>query len=153
MSDERNPQPGYDRAGMWTFSYDCGQGMCATRTTRYDFRGRAIRDDGTVAPSESGTCGPCVVLTHAFEFRLAGSETQERRLALVNLRLDELVVAITAVRAYVTRHGEGVSGTSPIGGVEVRATLDQRGIVCTASVSDFAGGDLVVVQVDVAVFG
>jgi hypothetical protein len=61
------------------------------------------------------------------------------------------VVAMERARAYVTRQGEAAA-PSAIGGVEVHAELGPSGIVCTAQVSDFGAGDLVVVQVEVGLY-
>jgi hypothetical protein len=52
---------------------------------------------------------------------------------------------------HVTRQGE--APTSAVGGLEVRAQLRDDGILCMAQLSDFGPGYLVVVQVDVALFG
>ena len=61
------------------------------------------------------------------------------------------VPAIQSGRTDLTREGELV-GTSAIGGVEVDAELRAVGICCTARLSDFGPGDLVVVQVEVALY-
>ncbi len=61
-------------------------------------------------------------------------------------------LATTAVRAYLTRTADPAAASSAIGGVEVVAELGAGGIVCRAGLSDFGPGDLVVVQVDVALF-
>jgi hypothetical protein len=62
------------------------------------------------------------------------------------------VLAIERVRAYLTRQGEAGAATSAIGGVEVHAELREGGIVCTVQLGDFGEGDLVVVQVEVALY-
>ena len=72
------------------------------------------------------------------------------------------------VRAFLSRQGEttgpmsplsplgrGVGGEGPvsaIGDVQVSADMDRKGVTCRAGVGDFAPADLVVVQVDVAVY-
>jgi hypothetical protein len=89
--------------------------------------------------------------THTFEFRLSGAETREQALPLEDGAAC-VGVAATAVHAYLTRAGDGATAASPIGGVEVRAELRDAQVVCTAGLSDFAVGDLVVVRVDVGIF-
>ena len=68
------------------------------------------------------------------------------------LRPAALIIAMHGVRAYLTRTGEPAAAGSAIGGVEVGAELRAGGIVCRVSVSDFGPDDLVVVQVEVALF-
>jgi hypothetical protein len=105
---------------------------------------------GSVEPSAAARQAGRAVSEHTFEFRLSGSERQEqswpRGVAAAP------IVAIQRVRAYLTRHGEPAEATSAIGGVEVHAELRGANMVCTAQLSDFGPGDLVVVQVEVAVF-
>jgi hypothetical protein len=59
---------------------------------------------------------------------------------------------IARVWAYVTRNSEPAEATSAIGGVEVHAELRGTDMLCTAQLSDFGPGDLVVVQVEMGVF-
>ncbi len=92
-------------------------------------------------------------LTHTFEFRLTGAETQEQCVPLAAaLEPAACCLATTAVRAYLTRTADPAAASSLIGGVEVAAELHAGSIVCRAGLSDFGPGDLVVVQVDVALF-
>jgi hypothetical protein len=92
------------------------------------------------------------ILTHTFEFRLSSSEGAEESLPLPPYGpAPSGFVGITSVRTFLTRHGEAAA-TSAIGGLEVHAELRQGGIWCTAQLSDFGAGDLVVVQVEVALF-
>jgi hypothetical protein len=90
------------------------------------------------------------ITEHTFEFRLSGFERQEqswpRGVAAA------LIVAIRRVRAYLTRHAEPAEATSAIGGVEVHADLRGADILCTAQLSEFGPGDLVLVQDEVALF-
>ena len=92
------------------------------------------------------------ILTRAFEFRLNGSETQEQWLALPegSFQPADSVVTIRSVRASLTRDGK--ASASAINGVEVDAELRPTGIFCTAKLSDFGDGDLVVVRVEVALY-
>ena len=92
------------------------------------------------------------VFSNTQEFRLAGSG---RSAAIVDLPFevpDEIVVAITGVRASLARPNEPGMTSSAIGGVDVRAELRGDGILLSAQLSDFAGADLVVVQMDLAVY-
>jgi YD repeat-containing protein len=92
------------------------------------------------------------IATHTFEFRLSGSESAEQAAPIAGPLAwpSDSIVAIERVRAYLTRQGE--AATSAIGGVEVHAELRQDGIFCTAQVSDFGAGDLVVVQVEIGLY-
>jgi hypothetical protein len=89
---------------------------------------------------------------HTHEFRLSGSRRAQAFISLPFDVPDDIVVAITGVRVSVARPSDSALASSPIGGVEVKAELHDENIVCSAEVSDFAKGDLVVVQVDVAVY-
>jgi hypothetical protein len=94
------------------------------------------------------------LLRHTFEFRLSGSETHEESLPLAEGSLSrpaDAILAIQSVRTYLTREGE-LAPTSAIGGVEVDAELRAAGICCTARLSDFGPGDLVVVRVEVSLY-
>jgi len=106
--------------------------------------GRVPIADGPLAPRPSR-------LTHTFEFRLSNSETQEQCLPLSPAYPPSgFVLATPSVRAYLTRTNDPAAPSSAIGGVEVQAELRGAAIVCRASLTDFSPGDLVVVQVDVA---
>jgi hypothetical protein len=91
------------------------------------------------------------ILTHTFEYRLSGSEAAEESWPLPPCRPSPsgFIVAITSVRTYLTRV---TAAGSAIGGVEVHAELRPSGIFCTAQLSDFGAADLVVVQVEVALY-
>ncbi len=55
-------------------------------------------------------------LTHTFEFRLTGSETQEQCVPVGSgLSLTEPLLATEGVRAYLTRTGEPTAASSAIG--------------------------------------
>jgi hypothetical protein len=92
------------------------------------------------------------ILTHTFEFRLSGSETHEQWLPLSegSFRLAQSVVAMRSVQASLTRDGNAAA--SATNGVEVHAELRPAGIFCTAKLSDFGEGDLVVVRVEVGLY-
>jgi hypothetical protein len=115
---------------------------------------------GTGAPAANGKGGGLTpagervasrgITEHSFEFRLSGSERQEQSWPRVVAAAP--IVAIRRVRAYLTRQGEPAEAMSAIGGVEVHAELRGTDILCTAQLSDFGPGDLVVVQVEVGVF-
>jgi hypothetical protein len=94
------------------------------------------------------------ILTHTFEFRLSGSETQEQVVPLSGSKSWAAggVLAIQRVRTYLTRQGVAAAATSAIGGVEVHAELCEGCIFCTVELGDFGAGDLIVVQVDVALY-
>jgi hypothetical protein len=86
------------------------------------------------------------------EMRLSGAETQERLVPVERAEPGRDVLAITGVRAFLTRHGEPAGRSSAIGGIAVRADLQEHGILCIVESSDFGPGDLIVVQMDVAVY-
>ena len=87
-----------------------------------------------------------------FEFRLCGSETQEQSVPAPGPEDGSVVVAVNNVRAYLTGSSDAGASRSAIGGVEVWAERREGAVVCCARLSDFAAGDLVVVQADVAVY-
>src|SRR5207244_8877022 len=62
-----------------------------------------------------------------------------------------IIAAAGSVRAYVTRSPD--RATASIAGIEVHTEVRGRSVVCTARLADFAAEDLVVVQVDVSVYG
>jgi hypothetical protein len=86
------------------------------------------------------------------EMRLSGAETQERLVPVEWAEAGRDVLALTRVRAFLTRQGEPAGRSSAIGGIAVRADLQEHGILCIAESSDLGRGDLIVVQVDVAVY-
>ncbi len=137
----------YDAAGRLSRVED-GWG----RTYRYDQDGRCLGSDaGAGQDRPRPTAAPTPRLARTFAFRLCGAETQEQTLALEGLGAAAAVVAIQRVQASVS--GAGQAGAAmPISGIEVHADLRDGRVVCTAQVSDFAAGDLVVVQVEIAVY-
>jgi hypothetical protein len=62
------------------------------------------------------------------------------------------VVAIERLRAYLSRSGEPAAAAGAIGGIDAHAELDPRGLVCTVQVSDLVADELVVVEVNVALY-
>lgn len=92
------------------------------------------------------------VFSRTQEFRLSASRRAQVCTDLPFDVPDDIIVAITAVRVSVARPTDSAEASSPIGGVDVKAELRDESIVCSAEVSDFARGDLVVVQVDLAVY-
>jgi YD repeat-containing protein len=142
-----------------TFVYDAGRGSVIHGTDgfqrfTYDAVGRCT--GSTDARGEATPCGPGLsaalpTLVHTFEFRLVGTETQEQTLTLSGMT-GRAAVAIAAVRLSLTRTGEAATEVSPIGGIEVHAELRDGAAVCRAGLSEFAAGDLIVVQVDVALY-
>jgi hypothetical protein len=105
---------------------------------------------GSVEPSAAPRQAGRAISEHTFEFRLSGFERQEQ--SWPRGAAAAPIVAIQRVRAYLTRQGEPAEATSAIGGVEVHAELRGADILCTAQLSDFGPGELVVVQVEVALF-
>ncbi len=139
-----------------TFTYDAQRGMTCvgreTSTIYHDATGASVEGPRAVhaEPPPARTPGQAR-LTRTFEFRLTGTETQEQCVPVAAaLRPAACFLTTQAVRAYLTRSADPAAATSAIGGVEVAAELGAGGIVCRASLSDFGPGDLVVVQVDVA---
>jgi hypothetical protein len=154
MSNEpSNDSHGRFQESVTTHVYDaCGNLTSIprdARTVQLDWYGRRAEGampiaDGPVMPHRPG-------LRHTFEFRLTGSETQEQCLPLSPaFPPAEFILATPNIRAYVTRTVEPAAASSAIGGVDVKAELRGTAIVCRASLTDFGPGDLVVVQVDVA---
>jgi hypothetical protein len=108
---------------------------------------RLRRRGGTAVPRKP-------FLAHTVEFRLSGSEMQEQVVPQSGSKswAAGRVLAIERVRTYLTRQGEATADTRTIGGVEVHAELREGGIFCTVQLGDFGAGDLVVVQVEVALY-
>jgi hypothetical protein len=94
---------------------------------------------------------PVAVLERTFEFRLAGSETQEQSVPVVGPADGSVVVAVNKVRAYLSSGGDAPAARGAISGFEVWVARREGAVVCCARLSDFAPADLVVVQADVAV--
>jgi hypothetical protein len=147
-----------------------GQGPChvATTTYVYDGSGSYSAERAGMPPGGSDGAGmgsgaanaepgeprspgtPARPPLHrALEFRLTGSEA--RSMPLGPGAPADLILAVERVRVDVTRAG-AAAADGALGGVEIQAELREGVPVCTAQVSDFAAGDLVVVQVDVALY-
>jgi hypothetical protein len=145
-------------SSITTHVYDA-RGNClgaegAAMKFTYDLPGRST--DGAKAGAGPGDAPPAPtprepLLRWSFEFRLTGSERQERSERLYQATADNFVLVTECVRAYLTR-GPDAAAAGAIGGVEVRAELRDPGIVCTARLSDLGPGDLVVVRVDLALY-
>ncbi len=168
MSDEQKQEK--DRLGRVTASTDpLGKVMTFT----YDANGNflpngpeapiAYDGDGRVAgPSEPRPPAPSgapaelqplqPLLRHRFGFRLSGSEAQEQSLPCDGHWPDECIVAIEHIRAYVTRDAESVPAANAIADLQVEARLQLGRILCTAHASDFQSSELLVVEVDVALY-
>ncbi len=154
-SNDSNQRP---LGSVMTFTYDAQGGMTSgsreTSTFYHDGSPAAVEGPRPVRgalPRTSASTQPR--LTHTFEFRLTGAETQEQCVPLAAaLGPAACFLGTTAVRAYLTRTADPAAASSAIGGVEVAAELHAGSIVCRASLSDFGPGDLVVVQVEVALF-
>jgi hypothetical protein len=128
-----------DRGEVTTFVYD-GIGICVGKKP-VDF-----------PPPPPAPYGVTPHLTHTFEFRLSSSEAQELREPYERVPGTRTVLGITGVRAFLTRQGETTGPLSAIGGLEVNAEIDRQRVTCRAALSDFGSADLVVVQVDVAIY-
>jgi len=116
---------------------------------------RSVSDLDTERPSQEPAAASAAAAkprrTRWLEFRLSGSERQVQSLPLEPSPGPVALVAIRAVRAFLTRPGEPDADPGFVSGLEVEAELRDGRIVCSAQVSDFGSGELVVVQVDVAV--
>jgi hypothetical protein len=148
-SNEPDPNP-----VIGTFSYDSHRSIDKVSCATYDAAGRLISVTDACGEGKSqgnGLRSALSSLVHTFEFRLIGTEAQEQTLALGG-KAGRAVVAIAAVRANLTRAGDAAAEVSPIGGIDVRAELRDGQAVCRAGLSEFAATDLIVVQVDVAVY-
>jgi hypothetical protein len=149
-------------------SFDCGGRVCATASDTVTLveNGElaAPRDDGAFQWQIAGvTCDrieparrparnqsvPLVLRT--FELRLRDAEEQQEIWDLSADLPTRIVVAANKVKAYVTRSGESDLAVSEIGGIEVAVELVDDSLCCTVGLSDFRKGELVVVQVDVAI--
>jgi hypothetical protein len=86
------------------------------------------------------------------EFRLCGSEGQTQTIPVPVSGSGSVIVAIDPVRAFLSGGGPAAAARTAIGGVEARAQYDAGQVVCTAQLSEFDPGDLVVVQVELAVY-
>jgi hypothetical protein len=159
MSNERDTSGEPARLGpVGTFTYDAH----STITTAYDKTGRVVDrwagpPKNTVPAPQQGatqaTSGSATPrLRHCFEVRLCGVEASEQTLAVAAGDATTCLVAIERVRAFVTRDGQAAAAASPISGIEVQARLRNGLVACTAQLSDFPPGDLVVVQVEVALY-
>ncbi len=91
-------------------------------------------------------------LTHTFEFRLTGSETQEQCVPVGSgLSPAELLLATQGVRSTLRAPRIRRQPSARSARWKWRRSC-AGGIVCRASLSEFGPRDLVVVQVDVALF-
>jgi hypothetical protein len=153
MNSEPNNDPNERfHESVTTHVYDAVGHLPKTRgepaTAYYDSHGRHV--PGPAPVPDTPLTPKQRRLTHTFEFRLTGSETQEQCLPLSpEFPPAEFILATPSVRACVTRIQDPAAASSAIGGVEVQAELRAGAIVCRASLADFSPGDLVVVQVDV----
>ena len=165
MSDANDPRmpPTEPLGSVSTRVYDARGRLVSvsdhapTISFQYDIVGRRVDTTDAARPEApqasklpAAPAGP--LLTRAFEFRLTGCETQEQSFALSLGDQADCILAIQRVTAYLTRSGEQAAASSAIGGVEAHAELRQDAIVCTASLSDFGPGDLLVVRVEVGLY-
>jgi hypothetical protein len=140
--------------GVFTYAYDCLGTPVTTENRTID---NTDGGDVSIVPAEHTTRLSGIGMTeaarpgarHTFEFRLAGSETQEQAWPGGGPRTGS--VAIQRVRAYLSRLGAAPADPSAIAGLEVHAERRAAGIVCTAQLSDFGTEEIVVVQVDAEV--
>ena len=144
-----------NRGQRATFAYDAAGGLTSvtdvegqTVTTPYDRWGRRLVPGAPPLPPPPALlpAEPVVsrLMMETLEFRLSGSEEQERWISCASI--DCLVPASNNLRVFVTRNGDPAAASSVIGGAEVRTELRPRGVVCIARRSDFNPRDLVVVQ-------
>ena len=92
------------------------------------------------------------LLRHRFSFRLSGSESQEQALPCDGLWPDQCIVAIERIRAYVTRDAQTAPAPNTIADMQVDAQLQLGRILCIAQASDLLPTELLVVEVDVALY-
>lgn len=139
--------------GTTTYVYDAVGRVCSIEGPLESFAYDGAGPDHS-SPPEPGeqhaarTAQP--VLKRSLEFRLCGSEMQEQVLALDGFS-GRLIATVNNLRAYLTCCDPSTVGRA-IGGVAVGVALRGAEAVCTVRLTDFAPGDLVVVQVDVAVY-
>jgi YD repeat-containing protein len=137
-----------DCHGRVTSIGDCGH----VTTYVYDGSGNYVGEKPVdYPPPPPAPYGVTPHLTHTFEFRLSSSEAQELR-EPYERGGGRAILGITGVRAFLTRQGETTGPLSAIGGLEVNAEIDRKRVTCRAALSDFGSADLVVVQVDVAIY-
>ena len=155
MNSDDTVKPINDPFGtVYTHTYDCmpGRPMADRPPTIDSPNGRTSPNRNDSAPR--GTAGAPretarSAARHTFEFRLAGSETQEQAWPGGGPAAGQ--VAIQRVRTYLSRAGAAPADPSAIAGLEVHAERRAAGIVCTAQLSDFGPAETVVVQVEVEV--
>ena len=158
MSADRERSYSYDPMGtLTTKTYDASGTLVRREVNENTFRGFAYTGPAVPRVASPPLPPPAVLPAqplHAqtFEFRLSGSEAQEQSVALGAVGRGGAIVATRCVRAYLTRSGDAGAASSVIGGFEVHAELRDGQLVCSAALSDFGPGDLVVVQVEVAVY-
>src|SRR5258708_621729 len=140
-------------------TYLSGQGKpLARRIEHFVFGNSGVRVGENETSSSSSRVWPgprqpaLPPARRTFEFRLCGSETQEQSVPDPGPEDGSVVVAVNNVRAYLAGSGDAGASRSAIGGVEVWAERREGAVVCCARLSDFAAGDLVVVQADIAVY-
>jgi hypothetical protein len=150
---------GYDEVTTWV--YDGSTRILSVSTNPVlvpapDYDGNAFDADELERRLSAAPAGAKKqrkpILMHTFEFRLSGSETQEQWLPLPegSFRPAESVLALRSVRASLARDSK--TAANAVNGVHVDAELRPTGIFCTAKLSDFGDGDLVVVWVEVALY-
>jgi hypothetical protein len=159
MNDENfeNPADGFGSVTTWVYDAETGLTTVTSQPpdSAVDCEDRRLDADQlerrAAAPSTAQKHRQ-PILTHTFEFRLNGSETQEQWLRVTgdSFRPAERVVAMRSVRTSLTRDGNAAG--SAVNDVEVAAEARPAGIFCTAKLSDFGAGDLVVVRVEVALY-
>jgi hypothetical protein len=121
-------------------------------TTSVVYDGRAASRPAPPGAPAAHPAETAAVLRHTFEFRLAGAEAQEQTCAVPEPWPGAVVAAAEAVRVFVTPGAARAGPAGPIGGIEVCTALRGGRLICSASLTDLATDDVVVIQVDVAVF-
>jgi hypothetical protein len=123
------------------------------RTSTFDC-GPTKQENGQPQPAAhvTPTAGATPLVRRCCEFRLGGSQEQTQTVALDPAPAGKVIVAIERLRAYLAGDGTAGAPASPIGGIEVHAHWCAGQVACTARLSDFRTDDLVVVQVDLAVY-
>jgi hypothetical protein len=141
-------------SNLVTHVYDAGGGRIAVitpygATPHYEGAGPPETPKGS-APSRPEAAVP--VFRRAFEFRLAGSETQDQSAPLPRLAGGAFVIATNNVRVYLSRRDGATEPAEAIGGVEVTAALRDDALVVSACLSDLGSQEIVVIQLDVDVY-
>jgi hypothetical protein len=114
------------------------------------------RKPGATDLPPHGVPGPTaslvLVLSRSLEFRLCCSEEQQQSVAHGLPSIHVSIATANNLRVYLTQRGDPGAAKASIGGVELWTELRPNELVCVARLSDFTEGDLVVVQVDVAIY-